>query len=192
MKEVILIGDSIRLGYEDYVRRELEGQATVWGPEQNGGTSANVLLHLEEWILDRSPAVVHLNCGLHDIATPFDSDQPRVALEQYTSNVGAVLSRLRAAGDCALIWASTTPVNEVWHHSNKGFDRFEEDVRSYNRAAAQVAADLDVPIDDLYNVVDAAGRDQLLKPDGVHFSDQGCALLGSALARFLAPHLDSA
>lgn len=67
----------------------------------------------------------------------------------------------------------------------------EEDVRVYNRAVAQVAVELDVPVHDLYGVIDAAGRDRLLKPDGVHFSDEGCALLGSAVARFLKPHLGS-
>lgn len=191
MTEVILIGDSIRMGYQDCVRRGLEGQATVWAPEQNGGTSANVLLHLEDWVLDRSAAVVHLNCGLHDIAKPFDSGQPRVDLNQYASNVRAILLRIRDEGDCALIWASTTPVNEVWHHRNKGFDRFDEDVRGYNRAAARIAAELAVPIDDLYGVVDAAGRDRLLKPDGAHFSDEGCDLLGATVAKFLKPHLGS-
>ena len=191
MTQVILIGDSIRMGYEDCVRRELEGQAQVWGPEHNGGTSANVLLHLEEWVLTRSAAVVHLNCGLHDIAKPFDSGQPRVALEQYAANVRAILTPIRDAGDKTLIWASTTPVNEVWHHRTKGLDRFEEDVRGYNRAASEVAAELAVPVDDLYSVVDAGGRDQLLTPDGVHFSDEGCTLLGSAVARSLKPHLGS-
>lgn len=58
-KTVVLIGDSIRMGYEDTVRRELGDAAEVWTPAENGGTSRNVLEHLEEWIISRSPDVVH-------------------------------------------------------------------------------------------------------------------------------------
>ena len=189
MTEVILIGDSIRMGYEDCVRRELEGRAQVWSPEENGGTSANVLRHLEEWVLSRPADVVHVNCGLHDIVKPFDSGEPETSLEEYSANVRAILSRAQAEADCALVWASTTPVNEDWHHRHKGFDRFEEDVRAYNRAASAVTDELGLPQNDLYSVISQAGRDRLLTGDGVHFTDEGCALLGTAVAGFLAPLL---
>ncbi|HEY66459.1 MAG TPA: hypothetical protein G4O02_18060 [Caldilineae bacterium] len=43
---VVLIGDSIRMGYEPFVWEMLQGVADVWGPEENGGTSQNVLDHL--------------------------------------------------------------------------------------------------------------------------------------------------
>jgi len=65
--QVVLIGDSIRLGYQETVAQELAGRAQVWGPPENSGDSVNVRRHLEEWVLSRRPTVVHLNCGLHDI-----------------------------------------------------------------------------------------------------------------------------
>jgi len=54
MKAAILIGDSIRMGYEGFVRDALAGTADVWAPEENGGTSRNVLAHLDEWVLSRN------------------------------------------------------------------------------------------------------------------------------------------
>lgn len=39
--EIVLIGDSIRMGYEPVVRAALAGRATVWGPETNGGHTVN-------------------------------------------------------------------------------------------------------------------------------------------------------
>ena len=36
MKNVLLLGDSIRMGYEPHVRRKLEGRAEVFGPNENG------------------------------------------------------------------------------------------------------------------------------------------------------------
>lgn len=59
MKTIILIGDSIRMGYSPFVRQELEGKAQIWEPEANGGTSRNVLSNLDEWVLAREGDIVH-------------------------------------------------------------------------------------------------------------------------------------
>ena len=42
MQQLILIGDSIRMGYQADVIRELTELADVWAPTQNGGNSANI------------------------------------------------------------------------------------------------------------------------------------------------------
>jgi lysophospholipase L1-like esterase len=81
-----------------------------------------------------------------------------------------------------VIWATTTPVNEQWHHETKGFDRFEADVDAYNRAATQIAAKLDMRLNNLYEAVMTSGRDRLLTKDGVHFTAEGSELLGGAVA----------
>ena len=91
-----------------------------------------------------------------------------------------------------VIWATTTPVNEAWHHAQKPFDRFEADVMAYNAAASEIASQLGVPIDDLYGIVTAAGRDRLLLPDGVHFTQDGYRLLGKAVADAIRHHLSRA
>ena len=112
MKHVILIGDSIRMGYLPYVAQELEGEGTVWGPEINGGTCRNILAHLEEWALARPADIVHINCGLHDLARDPDESgvigNSRVPLEEYEANVHEILSRVQQRGKCVL-WATTTP-----------------------------------------------------------------------------------
>jgi len=188
-KQVILIGDSIRMGYQDTVREELADVADVWVPEANGGNSRNVLSHLEEWALARDPAVVHLNCGLHDLKKDFDSGEPAVPLEEYESSVRQILCQLKERTRATVIWAMTTPVNEEWHHARKGFDRFEADVEAYNKAAVKVAEELELPIDDLLSVVMEAGRDEQLTPDGVHFTEAGRVLLGKAVAKFIRGYL---
>ena len=182
MSEVILIGDSIRTGYQAFVGKELEGTAHAWGPKENGGTSANVLAHLDEWVLSRYGDVVHLNCGLHDLKREFRAKDAAVPLAQYRANVEEIFGRLREGTQAALIWATTTPVNERRHHENKAFDRFEADVEAYNGAALEIAGRYGVRVNDLFRVVADAGRDGLLLPDGVHFTDGGYALLGGAVA----------
>jgi len=185
MKKVVLIGDSIRMGYQEKVRELLAGRAEVWAPEENGGNSENVLAHLEEWVLAQDADVLHINCGLHDIKKEFGSDAPAVTSERYADNVRAILSRAKEETDAVVAWATSTPVNQEWHHANKQFDRFEEDIVACNRIATDIAAELGAAIDDLYAAVDEAGRDGLLLADGVHFKPEGYALLGRRVADFV-------
>lgn len=182
MKQVVLVGDSIRMGYQEVVARELADVAEVWGSSDNGGTSSNVLARLDAWLADRNPDVVHINCGLHDIKKPLNTDNIETPLETYESNLRKVLQRLKDSGT-KVIWATTTPVNGEWHHATKGFDRWEADVEAYNAVAVKVAGDLEIPINDLFAVVTDAGVNDVLTPDGVHFKPEGSELLGKVVAQ---------
>ena len=68
MKNVLLLGDSRRQGYEPYVRTILEGRAGVYGPNENGRWAGYTLNSLRFW-LDQFPVpqIVHWNCGLWDL-----------------------------------------------------------------------------------------------------------------------------
>jgi lysophospholipase L1-like esterase len=187
---LVLIGDSIRMGYRDEVGRILDGVSRVQSPKQHGGNSRNLLAHLDEWTQPHAPAVVHINCGLHDLRRELNSPLHAVEPQEYGDNVRTILTRLLDGGWMRVVWATTTPVNEGWHHATKGFDRFEADVAQYNELATAVAADLGVAVNDLNAVVTSAGRDALLLDDGVHFKPEGSALLGAAVARFVEPFLD--
>jgi lysophospholipase L1-like esterase len=180
-KNVVLIGDSIRMGYQPVVQRALPGQTDVWAPTENGGTSANVLAHLDEWVLYRDPDVVHLNCGLHDLKTEFGASTTAVPLDAYGTNLEAIFSQITKRTSAKMIWASTTPVNERWHHEIKTFDRFEADVLAYNQRAVEIATRFGVTVNDLYRLVMDAGRDAYLAQDGVHFTPEGYTLLGTAV-----------
>lgn len=181
MTTIALIGDSIRLGYEPYVREALGTGYEFVELRENGYTSANVLAHLEEWCIAPQPQVIHLNCGLHDLKREFGSSTTAVPLDAYAANLERIMARLRAETDARLIWATTTPVNYERHHANKPFDRLEEDVRAYNAAALEVVTRHGAAVNDLYALVMREGRDRLLLQDGVHFSPEGYALLGEAV-----------
>ncbi len=182
MKTIVLIGDSIRMGYQEKVRGQLADWANVWAPAENGGTSENVLAHLDEWALARRADVIHINCGLHDIVKQFDQNTAAVPLSAYTQNVRAILTRLRSATKATVVWALTTPVNQERHHRNKPFDRFATDVVAYNTAAAEISGELGIAVNDLFTVINSAGRDDFLLQDGVHFKPEGYALLGKSVA----------
>ena len=97
-----------------------------------------------------------------------------------------IIGHILAETHSTVIWATTTPVNEAWHHQRKGFDRLEADVDAYNGVAVGIAKALGIPINNLFEVV----NQDHLKPDGVHFTDVGCALLGKAVAEYIKPFLE--
>jgi isoamyl acetate esterase len=177
---VVLIGDSIRMYYAPTARAKLQDVADVVDSEQNGGDSRNVLAHIDEWAAG-SPRVIHLNCGLHDLKKPLDKPEPNTPLDEYERNLRAIFERAKAKAS-RVIWATITPVNGERHHATKGFDRWEADVRAYNAVASRVAKEAGVEINDLNALVESRGKDDMLKFDGVHFTDEASRVLGEAVA----------
>ena len=181
MKKVTLIGDSICGGYQPLVQEKLAGAAEVWRPVTKGGTSAYVLEHLDEWAINRPADIIHLNCGLHDIVME-EGGHYWVPIEAYTENLRRIFQRLRDETEARLIWATTTPVIEEWKVAH---ERREEDVRRYNAVAVRLAKEQGAEINDLYAVVQGAGLERCLSPDGVHMKDFGNERLADAVLRSL-------
>jgi lysophospholipase L1-like esterase len=187
VKNVILIGDSIRMGYQETVGRDLAGLADVWAPPDNGGATPNVLVHLHSWVLNRPCDVVHVNAGLHDLKTIwYGGREPVTPPDHYRRNVGVILSAIGGRTRAKAIWATTTPVRDDAHNANHSrwndFCRYNEYVQAYNAAAVEVCRELGVPVNDLYAVAMGAGLDRIQNPDGVHFTVEGSEVLGKAAA----------
>lgn len=182
MKKITLIGDSIRMAYEPVVKTKLQGRCEVWGPVENGGTSANVLKNLDEWCIGRPADVIHVNCGLHDLKRMGDLSKNTTPLDEYERDVRRVLERLKKETAARIIWAATTPVIDEWHLRVKKFARRQEEVLAYNAASSAVARSLGVEINDLHAVIWTAGPERCLQPDGVHMNPTGNELLAAAVA----------
>jgi lysophospholipase L1-like esterase len=189
---VILIGDSIRIGYQEIVRHALHGIAEVWAPAENGRDSGNVVRHLEAWVPARRPALAHVNCGLHDIRQDAATRVMTTPLDVYTANVRYILRTIQRRTGAALIWATTTPICEDWRNKQPDTRLFEQDLQAYNRAATHVAQELGASINDLYRSIVEAGARRLLLPDGVHFTPDGYKLLGQAVAAGITRRLSAA
>ena len=187
----LIIGDSISMGYTPLVVEKMAGRVNVVRHEGNGGTSANVLAHLAEWALPMEPDVVHFNAGLHDMARGEDAGGPnRVPLDQYEANLHAIVDWLQQHTPAKLVFATTTPVIEAWHAAVKKFNRLEADVARYNDVAVPIMQEKGVAIDDLNAVVEKAGREVCIKPDGVHMLDAGNAVLSDAVVAAIRKALE--
>jgi lysophospholipase L1-like esterase/dienelactone hydrolase len=183
LPKVVMIGDSIRLGYAPPVAKRLTGQAVVVSPAANGGDSNNVLKHLDEWIIREKPDVVHLNCGLHDLKQAKKDKLYQVDLESYEANLKQIVARLRKDTSATLVFANTTPIVDE-RHAKRGanFDRRESDVRRYNETAIAVMRQVGVPVDDLHTIVERAGAEKMLGTDGTHYTTAGYERLADAVA----------
>jgi len=183
---VVLVGDSIRMGYAPEVIKALGPIAEIRSPEPNGGDTANVLKNLDEWVISANPKVVHLNAGLHDLKLDRKTGKYQVSLEDYQANLRKILERITKETKATVIFATTTPVLDDRHAANKPFDRKDADVRAYNGAAMQVLRDFpEVKINDLYAFVKAREPEKALVADGVHFTPEASKTLGKRVAEVI-------
>lgn len=182
MKKVVLIGDSIRMGYQPTVESELAGTTQIVSPPENCSDTGKIILNLDEWVITQKPDLVHINAGLHDLKRFRDADGPLHTIEQYETNLREILSRVKADTAAQIIWATTTPVNEKVHSEVKGFERMEADVDRYNAAALKIVREMDLPVNDLFSFVTTKGRDEMLRPDGVHFRPEAYEVIGNEVA----------
>lgn len=191
LPKVLLIGDSISIGYQPFVAAALEGRCLVAHHESNSGDSRNVLDRLDAWLAaDADAALIHFNVGLHDLRKWHDARGYQVPLAAYRENLAVIVDRLKAVGK-PLVWATITPVvDERVAGTVPDFVRYDADVRSYNAAARAIVDAAGVPVNDLYAVVAAAGVAETVCRDGTHMTEAGYRLLGEAVARSVRQQLD--
>lgn len=184
LPRVLLIGDSISIGYTLDVRAKLKGKANVHRIPTNGGPTTNGLANLKTWLGNEKWDVIHFNWGLHDLYRVPDDKQPgdpkaagnrhRVPLDQYEKNLRELVKQMKAT-DATLIWCSTTPVPEG------SASRVPGDEVKYNQVAAKIMGENQVAIDDLCSyALPELKRIQL--PANVHFSAEGSEFLARKVA----------
>jgi acyl-CoA thioesterase-1 len=182
LPRVLLIGDSISIGYTLPTRELLDGKANVHRIPTNGGPTTRGLEQLDRWLGDSRWDVIHFNFGLHDLkhadakGTLVDVSQgPRqVDLDAYRANLRAIVRRLKATG-ATLIWCTTTPVPP----GAKG--RVPGDEVAYNAAAAEVMKDEGVATNDLHAFA-ASRLAEIGKPADVHYTPSGSEVLATQVA----------
>jgi lysophospholipase L1-like esterase len=193
LPRVLLIGDSISMGYTLDVREKLKGHANVHHPAENCGPTERGLARLDKWLGTNHWDVIHFNFGLHDLKYLDDEGKyvdpakgKQVAPpEVYRKNLRELALRLQKTG-AALVYATTTPVPPGT------LGRIAGDERPYNEAAKSVMQELGIPVDDLGGYVEKqqakfpprtmplpAGEHDTLRPGeiqipfNVHFTSEG-------------------
>ena len=184
LKSVVLVGDSIRMGYKKAVMAELAGRANVSGPTENCRHSGEVLKNLKVWVLDKKPSLVHMNAGLHEIYRNTNGVR-QLSVEQYTNNLDLIFQQLAEAG-IKVIWSTTTPVMDDRYLRTKGYVcRVDRDVEAYNQAASAILKKHGIPVLDLHATVASQNKENIYSADGVHFNSDGSRFLAKEVAGFI-------
>ncbi len=192
LPRVLLIGDSIAMGYTLTVRASLRGRANVHRPPENCGETGRGLSRLDAWLGAGRWDVIHFNFGLHDLkyldaqgkyAAPAQGKVVS-SLAQYEANLRELVARLKRTG-ATLIFAMTTPV------PSGTLARIEHNEIAYNTVARRVMKEAGVAIDDLHAVA-AARQSELQRPKDVHFTEEGYRRLGEAVTESVAAVLPPA
>lgn len=179
LPRVLLLGDSISIGYTLAVREGLGGEANVHRAPTNCGPTIRGLEQLDAWLGEGKWDLIHFNWGLHDLRR--DTGEPQVPLDQYETNLDRLVKRLKATG-AKLIWCSTTPVPQG------AARRVPDDVPAYNAAARRVMQAHGVPINDLYTFALPRGK-EIQRPRNVHYTADGSKVLGAEVARVIGEAL---
>jgi acyl-CoA thioesterase-1 len=175
LPRVLLIGDSISIGYTIPVRELLRGKANVHRILTNGGPTSNGVQHLSEWLGSGKWDVIHFNFGLHDLKIVEDGTR-QVPIEQYERNLRELVSRMRQTG-AKLIFASTTPVPDAKVNPA----RVNADVIAYNKVAAKVMRESGIRTDDLYSLA-LPNLATMQIPANVHYTPAGYQMLAGEVA----------
>lgn len=193
LPKVVLLGDSIRMGYAPIVTAKLDGKAIVVHPKANGGDSTNTVAKVLAWAVSERPDVVHFNCGIHDTKKDKKTGQFQVSPKQYEANLRKIVETLRKETKATVIFATTTPILDdraAEKRKDASYELLDGSTIEYNRIAMRVMKELNVPVNDLRAACgDAGTRGKLIAADGVHFSPEGRARLGAAVAEFVGKHL---
>lgn len=181
LPRVLIVGDSVSMGYTGPTQKLLAGKADVHRAQLNGaptncGPTKNGLTNLQKWLGDDRWDVIHFNFGLHDAKLPPEG-VGHAPLDVYEKNLRTLVAQLQATG-AKLIWATTTPVPDGGILSpTRRFGSIDE----YNAVAKKVMDENGVAIDDLNGAI-APHVAKLQIPHDVHFSAAGSQLLAEHVA----------
>ncbi len=175
--KVLILGDSISIGYTKPVAELLQTEAHVERPGENCQSTWYALEKLDEWLGDGDWDVIHFNWGIWD-AHHLEDGEIRTTQEEYEANLRQLVARLKATG-ARLIWATITPITTL-HHNVLWVQG--TDIPLYNETAKRVMEENGVSINDLHEAV-TPRLDELRMEDAVHYNPSGNAFLAEHVAR---------
>ena len=165
-KQIILLGDSVRMQYQSVVAKKLADIAEVSGPDENGRWSGYTLNSLRFWLPQLpSPDLVQWNCGLWDMGDDYQEGRHFYPLDLYEETchrICRVLRKVTGKPELMLVIATTTPTLHGDH----------VDIQEYNNVLRKVAAEENAVVNDLYAIV-AGEKDKMIGEDHIHLNDAG-------------------
>lgn len=191
LPRVLILGDSISIGYTPFVKDLLASVAEVIRPQLEDGKAENCegttkgVTEIDRWLGDGKWDVIHFNFGLHDLKhvhpdTGENSMNPKdpqqAPLGKYRKNLEEIVDRLKETG-AHLIFATTTP----YPNPVDGPLRMPGQAQKYNEVALKIMKKNDIQVNDLYSFVKPQMEALMIKKN-VHFTEEGSKALAGEVA----------
>jgi hypothetical protein len=175
---ILIIGDSISIGYTPFVKKALSDKAIVQHNAGNAKFSSYGLEQLDHWLGNEKWDIIQFNWGLWDLcyrdpskeALVGNRDKKHGAItatkSQYKANLEAIVKRLKQSG-AKLIFVTTTVVPE----NEPG--RYPADVVAYNKIAKGIMKKNGIVVNDIFPLSQKVHQQFGLGSDNVHYNAQG-------------------
>ena len=201
MKNVVLIGDSIRLGYDKKVRELLGSNVQVFSPGENCRYTKFTLWGMYNWMAswgNPNIDVIHWNTGIWDLHRCTADGELFTPLPEYLETNRRLAIQMESYTK-KLIWATIipggkgldkhVPVNYLMNgdpniakvYLTDYMEPWNADVRRYNKAATELMRSRGIHVNDLYSVIDGK-QDEYISADGIHPTDAGYTALAEKVA----------
>lgn len=188
--KILIIGDSISMGYTPFVKEKLAQKAAVFHNEGNAQHTGTGLKKITEWVGDEDWDIIQFNWGLWDLCYRHpdakvygnrDKINGKVffPVEEYASNLDSLVTTLKKLSNAELIFVTTSYVPE----GEAG--RFSEDAIRYNAAAKEVMKKHGVVVNDIFEQSKEIHSEHNRAPNDVHYTETGSEKLGELIAVFL-------
>ncbi len=202
MKNVLLIGDSIRLGYQEKVRELLGSEFTVYTPKENSEFAKyalwNIFAYMGEFGMPHID-VAQFNAGIWDLHRCTRDGERFTDIDEYGRTICRLGRELQYYCD-KVVFATTTPcgkafddrvsVNPLINTNERFWETFlgaptvvwNADVAAYNKRAEVELKDLGIAINDFYTPI-LADTNRFIGSDGCHLTTEGYELLAHLTAK---------
>jgi lysophospholipase L1-like esterase len=182
VKNVLIIGDSISIGYTPFVEKALAPGIAIAHNPGNGGSTMRGTESIEKWLDNKQWDVILFNFGLHDMVykdqdNKYDVQNGKVSvtLEDYRKNLEAIVSKLKET-TATLIFVNTTMVPE------NAAGRKVGDPEIYNAVALEVMKNNGIAVVDLYTP-SLTIHPQNSPPNNVHYTPEGYEQLANIIVK---------
>ncbi|MEN2281605.1 SGNH/GDSL hydrolase family protein [Algoriphagus sp. SE2] len=188
--KILIIGDSISIGYTPFVQEKFDDQAIVRHNPGNAQHTGTGLEKIEDWIGEEDWDIIQFNWGLWDLCYRHPDSKEygnrdkvngtlTFSLEEYQSNLDILVTKIQKLSDAKLIFVTTTyvPENEA--------GRFKKDPKKYNRVAKKVMKNHGVIVNDLFKPSVSIHKKNGIGNNDVHYTTEGYEQLGQIISEFL-------
>lgn len=187
MKKVLLLGDSIRMGYDEYVKELLKDKCEVYYDEDNGRFSSYTLWQANQFFKNHGKFdVVHWNNGYWDMNVEAPMTDAMHPIEEYIHFLKRIIGEIRRNG-AEIIFATTTPIlckGSALDNTGVGINiSYDNDwVIKYNVAAKKLMAEENITVNDLYELM-LKGENYYKCEDLLHLTQEGYRLCAEQAAK---------